>query len=89
MSSSTTFDLVVLGSGGAGCAAALAGALMGQSVCLVEKDDLLGGGTADSLGTFWIASNSLAAAANLPDDLGGAHALRKRRPRQRIVRQSA
>jgi len=72
MSSSTTFDIVVLGSGGAGCAAALAGALMGQSVCLVEKDDLLGGGTADSLGTFWIASNNLAAAAGLSDDLAGA-----------------
>ena len=72
MSSSTTFDLVVLGSGGAGCAAALAGALLGQSVALVEKDDVLGGGTADSLGTFWIASNSLAEAAGLPDDLAGA-----------------
>lgn len=72
MSSSQTFDIVVLGSGGAGCAAALAGALLGQSVCLVEKDELLGGGTADSLGTFWIASNNLAKAAGLDDDLDGA-----------------
>jgi len=63
------FDLVVLGSGGAGCSAALAAASLGLSTCLLEKDDLLGGGTADSLGTIWIPGNSLAAAENLHDDL--------------------
>jgi len=62
------FDLIVLGSGGAGCAAALAGADLGLSVCLIEKDQVLGGGTADSLGTIWIPNNSLAAAESLHDD---------------------
>jgi len=61
-------DLIVLGSGGAGCAAALAGASLGLSVCLIEKANVLGGGTADSLGTIWIANNSLAARAGLADD---------------------
>ena len=59
--SEDSFDLIVLGSGGAGCAAACAGASLGLSVCLLEKDSQLGGGTADSLGTFWIANNHLAA----------------------------
>ena len=62
------FDFVVLGSGGAGCSAALAGAAMGLSTCLIEKAPVLGGGTADSLGTIWIPNNRLAAAAGLPDD---------------------
>ena len=69
MTASTEFDLIVLGSGGAGCAAALAGVGMGLSVCLIEKAHVLGGGTADSLGTIWIPNNSLAAAAGLADDL--------------------
>ena len=38
------FDLVVLGSGGAGCSAALAGTALGLSTCLIEKALLLGGG---------------------------------------------
>lgn len=66
-SSSKDYDLIVLGSGGAGCAAACAGASLGLSVCLVEKDALLGGGTADSLGTFWIANNHMAEAQGLHD----------------------
>jgi succinate dehydrogenase/fumarate reductase flavoprotein subunit len=62
------FDLVVLGSGGAGCSAALVGAAMGLTTCLIEKASKLGGGTADSLGTIWIPNNRLASAAGLPDD---------------------
>lgn len=62
------FDIVVLGSGGAGCCAALAGAAAGLSTCLIEKAPQLGGGTADSLGTIWIPNNRLAAAAGLADD---------------------
>ena len=41
---------------------------MGLSTCLIEKAPLLGGGTADSLGTIWIPNNPLAAAAGLADD---------------------
>lgn len=62
------FDLIVLGSGGAGCCAALAGSALGLSTCLIEKAPQLGGGTADSLGTIWIPNNRLAAAAGLADD---------------------
>ncbi len=62
------FDLVVLGSGGAGCCAALAGSALGLTTCLIEKAPELGGGTADSLGTVWIPNNRLAADAGLADD---------------------
>lgn len=72
MSAKETFDVIVLGSGGAGCAAALAASSLGLSVALVEKDQLLGGGTADSLGTFWIANNSMAQAQALADDFESA-----------------
>ena len=67
-----TFDLIVLGSGGAGGCAALTGASLGLSTCLIEKAPELGGGTADSLGTIWMPNNSLAAAAGLPDDFATA-----------------
>lgn len=66
------FDLIVLGSGGAGCCAALAAAALGLSTCLIEKASTLGGGTADSLGTIWIPDNRLAAAAGLADDYASA-----------------
>lgn len=65
-------DLIVLGSGGAGCSAALAGSALGLSTCLIEKAPQLGGGTADSLGTIWIPNNRLAAAAGLADDFDTA-----------------
>ncbi len=61
------FDLVVVGSGAAGCAAALAAAAEGLSVCLLEKAATLGGGTAASLGGLWVGANPLQAAAGLPD----------------------
>ncbi len=66
------FDLVVLGSGGAGCCAALAATALGLSTCLIEKAPQLGGGTADSLGTLWMPNNRLAAAAGLADDFDSA-----------------
>ena len=72
MNTNGTFDVIVLGSGGAGCAAALAASSLGLSVALVEKDTLLGGGTADSLGTFWIPNNSMAQAQSLADDFESA-----------------
>jgi len=63
------FDLIVLGSGGAGLGAALAAAGEGMSVCLLEKGPHIGGGTATSYGTIWAPANQLAAQAGLPDDL--------------------
>ncbi|MDX2277355.1 MAG: FAD-binding protein [Hyphomonadaceae bacterium] len=66
------FDFLVIGSGGAGLAAAVAGRAFGLSVAVLEKADCLGGGTADSLGTIWAPNNSLAAAAGLVDDIEAA-----------------
>ena len=63
------FDLIVLGSGGAGLGAALAAAGEGMSVCLLEKGPHIGGGTATSYGTIWAPANALAAQAGLADDL--------------------
>jgi 3-oxosteroid 1-dehydrogenase len=61
------FDLICVGSGVAGCAAALAGADAGLRVCLVEKADKLGGGSAYSLGSLWVGANHLAQAAGIAD----------------------
>ncbi len=65
-------DLVVVGSGAAGCAAALAGAARGLRVVLVEKAARLGGGTAASLGGLWVPGNDLARDAGLADSLDAA-----------------
>ncbi|WP_372620298.1 FAD-dependent oxidoreductase [Falsiroseomonas sp.] len=65
-------DLVVVGTGAAGCGAALAGAARGLRVALVEKSERLGGATASSLGGLWVPENHLAAAAGMPDSLDAA-----------------
>ncbi|MBS7546936.1 3-oxosteroid 1-dehydrogenase [Dietzia sp. Marseille-Q0999] len=53
------FDVVVVGSGGAGMTAALAAAKKGLSVVLVEKAPRYGGSTARSGGGVWIPNNSV------------------------------
>ena len=50
-------DFVVCGSGGAGLAGALAAALDGLEVLVLEKSDLIGGTTALSGGGVWIPCN--------------------------------
>ncbi|MGK3206131.1 FAD-dependent oxidoreductase [Amycolatopsis sp. MEPSY49] len=50
----TEVDLLVLGSGAAGLAAAVAGAAEGLSVLVLEKTEWLGGTSAYSAGTSWI-----------------------------------
>jgi succinate dehydrogenase/fumarate reductase flavoprotein subunit len=57
------YDVIVLGAGGAGMAAALFAAIEGQRVLLVEHTDFLGGTTAWSAATTWIP-NTLHAAGS-------------------------
>ena len=47
-----TFEVIVVGGGGAGLAASVAAAQNGASVCLIEKLPLLGGDTLRSTGYF-------------------------------------
>lgn len=52
------FDLVVLGAGAGGMSAALVSAIEGMRTLLIEKSDQVGGTTAYSSGTVWIANNA-------------------------------
>jgi 3-oxosteroid 1-dehydrogenase len=62
-----SFDAVVIGSGVAGCATALAAADIGMRVLLLEKAQKLGGGTSFSMGGIWIGNNHLMRAAGYQD----------------------
>ncbi len=66
------FDLIVLGSGGAGMAAALFGAIDGLKVLLIEKTEYLGGTTAQSGGVAWIPNTHLAATVGAEDNIENA-----------------
>lgn len=59
MSKGSTSDVVVVGSGAAGLAAALAAAREGSRVTLLEKADRVGGTTALSGGVAWLPANDL------------------------------
>ena len=67
-----TFDVAVIGAGGAGMAAALFAALEGRRVLLVERTSHVGGTTALSAGTTWIPGTRLGAAVNSKDTLAEA-----------------
>jgi 3-oxosteroid 1-dehydrogenase len=72
MAETETFDVIVLGSGIAGLAAALAAQERGLRPLLLEKSDLIGGTTADSYGLIWVGGNHLmqrAGAADPRDDI--------------------
>src|SRR3979411_3371691 len=66
-----TYDVVVIGSGMAGVATALAAREAGLRPILIEKADKLGGGTSFSMGGIWIGNNHLARAAGYSDCRGG------------------
>jgi 3-oxosteroid 1-dehydrogenase len=67
MSKATEYDVIVLGTGIAGLAAALAAHEAGLRVLVLEKADKVGGGTTNSYGLIWIGNNHLAKAAGLED----------------------
>lgn len=62
------YDVIVIGSGGAGLVAALSAAVRGLSVGVFEKSHLLGGTTAISGGGIWIPRNHLMMASGFADD---------------------
>lgn len=61
-------DLLVVGSGAAGLAAAVTAAHHGLKVVLVEKDAVFGGATAWSGGWLWVPGNPLARRAGIHED---------------------
>ena len=67
-----TVDIVVLGAGAAGMAAACTAAALGRRVLLVEHTNRIGGTTALSGGMVWIPANHKMAEAGLPDSLDAA-----------------
>lgn len=65
-------DVLVVGSGGSGCSAALTASLAGADVILVEKEPEFGGTTAYSAGVIWIPNTDHAKAAGIEDSLDQA-----------------
>lgn len=68
----TTYDVVVLGAGGAGMAAALYAAIEGMKVLLVERTPLLGGTTAYSAATTWVPNTHHSASTGTKDSFANA-----------------
>jgi 3-oxosteroid 1-dehydrogenase len=65
----SAFDLVVIGSGGAGLSAALTARSLGASVVVVESNAAVGGTYAYSSGLLWVPANTLAARDGVEDDV--------------------
>lgn len=63
------FDVVVIGAGGAGMAAALFAAISGLKTILVEHTGKVGGTTAYSAGSAWIPNTAHAASVGAEDSL--------------------
>ena len=72
MNADREVDLLVVGAGPAGMAAALIASLEGLDVLLCEKSDQVGGTGATSAGTLWIPGNSESKAAGYKDSAEAA-----------------
>jgi succinate dehydrogenase/fumarate reductase flavoprotein subunit len=68
------FDVVVIGTGAGGMAAAVAARKKGLEVLLLEKEALYGGTTARSGGVLWIPNNPISTFKPEPDSLDDARA---------------
>ncbi len=66
------YDVIVVGAGAAGMAAACTAAAKGRSVLLLEHADRVGGTTAISGGMVWIPANHKMREAGIDDDLDRA-----------------
>ena len=78
----TEVDLLVLGTGAGGLAAAVTGAAEGLSTLVLEKTEWLGGTTAYSAGTCWIPDNRFQRADGVTDDARGRQPLPRRAGRR-------
>ena len=67
-------DFVSVGSGMGGCCAAIAAQARGQQAMVLEKADVLGGGTTYSYGIVWVGENHLAPALGVEDSRDEAYA---------------
>jgi succinate dehydrogenase/fumarate reductase flavoprotein subunit len=65
-------DVVVVGSGAAGFAAAISAAAHGASVVVLERADEVGGTTARSYGGIWVPNNPIMQARGIADSRDGA-----------------
>lgn len=71
-SEATDFDILIVGSGATGLIAAAAAARDGSRVAVLEKSTHLGGTSAISGGTLWVAANKYMLARGLADDRSNA-----------------
>lgn len=62
----TDYDIIIIGAGAAGLAAAVFAANAGKRVALIEKSHYLGGTSAFTAGTLWVPGNTSALAAGAP-----------------------
>jgi len=69
-----TVDLLVIGAGAGGMAAALVAAVEGLRVAVCEKAEQVGGTTATSAGTIWIPGSTHSLRAGIPDPVDRARA---------------
>jgi len=67
-----SFDVIVVGAGAGGMAAAITASVEGRSVLLLEKTDRIGGSTAISGGAVWAPMNAQSAAVGHPDSFDKA-----------------
>lgn len=65
------YDLVVVGAGAAGLLAATAARRLGDSVLVLESDQVVGGATAGTGGSMWLPANQVAQKA-IPDSVAEA-----------------